>query len=305
MLEISKYIRDLLYLHDCVIIPDFGGFVANYKSAQIDSSCNVMYPPSKDIGFNCNLYRNDGLLIKYLADAENLEYAEAEKSVNFFVEDMKVQLQRGETVTLEDIGSFYNDRKFNLQFTPKSNVNYLVAAYGFNSLEFTSLSSTPNLPISTLVAQSRPITMKRLGYISVAAACLFAVVLSPTSSENSRSVNSAAIGIETNYCPKEKESNVCLKNESVVFHPEVNKKVETVILNRPMFYLVAGCFSTKENAVHLRDQLIAKSYPATVFSFKNLHAVAVNQFKTKKEAIALKQQFQNDWSKISCWILKK
>ena len=51
-MDITKYIKELLFLHDCVILPGFGGFVANYKSAKIDEIRNVFFPPSKDIGFN-------------------------------------------------------------------------------------------------------------------------------------------------------------------------------------------------------------------------------------------------------------
>jgi hypothetical protein len=35
-MELNKYISDLLRKHNCVIVPDFGGFVANYRSAVID-----------------------------------------------------------------------------------------------------------------------------------------------------------------------------------------------------------------------------------------------------------------------------
>ncbi len=309
MLEISKYIQDLLYLHDCVIIPGFGGFVANYRAAKIDRNSNTIYPPSKDIGFNSNLNRNDGLLIKYLADVENLEYAEAEKSVDFFVEDMFVQLQRGETVVLENIGSFYNDRKFNLQFTPNNSVNYLIASYGLDSFELTSVSNPSQQTITALAAQSKPITRtisaKRWGYISAAAACLFAVALLPTSSENEMSINAAGIGIETSFSPKEKTSKVSPKEELVIFKPEISAKVKATIAARPMYYLVAGCFSSKKNADQLQAKLEDKAYPATVFPFKHLQAVAVNQFKTKEEAIALKRDFQKVYPEISCWILKK
>ncbi len=310
MLEISKYIQDLLYLHDCVIIPGFGGFVANYKAAQIDRRNNQIHPPSKDIGFNCNLNRNDGLLIKYLADAENLEYAEAEKSVNFFVEDIRVQLQRGETVYLKNIGSFYNDRKFNLQFTPNNRINYLIASLGLDSLELTSVSSRPEQTITTLATQSQPIarsiSVKRWGYMSAAAACLFAVALLPTSSENNTTINAAAIGIENSFIPTTKKAPV-ISNETelVAFKPKLNKKVKVSIKARPMYYLIAGCFSSAENAEHLQNKLVAKSYPATVFAFKNLQAVAVNRFETKEEAIKLKQNFQEAFPYISCWILKK
>ena len=80
MLEVSKYIKDLLFIHDCVILPGFGGFVANYKPANIDDNLNIVSPPSKAVGFNRNLSKNDGLLINRLAESENLSYLEAEKS---------------------------------------------------------------------------------------------------------------------------------------------------------------------------------------------------------------------------------
>lgn len=96
MLEISKYIKELLFIHDCVILPGFGGFLANYKPAKVDDNLNVIFPPTKAIGFNRNLLQNDGLLITRLAEAENLSYAEAEKSVQFFIEDIRVRIQRGE-----------------------------------------------------------------------------------------------------------------------------------------------------------------------------------------------------------------
>ncbi len=309
MLEISKYIQDLLYLHDCVIIPNFGGFVANYQSAQINKGSRFIYPPTKSIGFNKNLSKNDGLLIKYLADAENLEYTEAEKSVNFFVEDICVQLQRGETVVLENIGTFYNDRKFNLQFTPANKINYLIAAYGFDGFELTSLSSSTKQPVVIPISQSKAvvktISLKRWGYISTAAACLLAVALLPTSSESNIQINAAGIGIETSLSVTKNAPQISPKEELVTFTPEISPKVKATIEARPMYYLVAGCFSSKENAKQLQETFEAKKYPATVFAFKNLHAVAVNQFKTKEEAIAFKSDFQEVYPEKMCWILKK
>ena len=34
--NISEYISELLYTHECVIIPEFGGFVGNRKSAELN-----------------------------------------------------------------------------------------------------------------------------------------------------------------------------------------------------------------------------------------------------------------------------
>ena len=33
---LEHYISDLLYIEDCIIIPDFGGFIVNDKSATIN-----------------------------------------------------------------------------------------------------------------------------------------------------------------------------------------------------------------------------------------------------------------------------
>ena len=51
---ISKYISELLFLHDCVIIPEFGGFVGNNKSAVLNEITRTISPPSKEILFNPN-----------------------------------------------------------------------------------------------------------------------------------------------------------------------------------------------------------------------------------------------------------
>ncbi|MFL2578994.1 MAG: hypothetical protein ACJ0QQ_02880 [Parvicellaceae bacterium] len=36
MLEINQIIKELLQLHDCVIFPNLGGFVAQYSPANFD-----------------------------------------------------------------------------------------------------------------------------------------------------------------------------------------------------------------------------------------------------------------------------
>ena len=38
MIDVTAYIKELLFKHDCVILPDFGGFIGNYTPAGIDHS---------------------------------------------------------------------------------------------------------------------------------------------------------------------------------------------------------------------------------------------------------------------------
>ena len=71
--SIDYYINELLYIHDCVIIPGFGGFVGNHISAKLNKASKTLTPPSKQILFNENLKTNDGLLINYILENENIK----------------------------------------------------------------------------------------------------------------------------------------------------------------------------------------------------------------------------------------
>ena len=82
---IEDYIKDLLYRYDCVIIPNFGGFVTNKISAQIHKDSNTFHPPTKQIGFNVNLIHNDGLLANYIASSENISFDQATSKIKVTV----------------------------------------------------------------------------------------------------------------------------------------------------------------------------------------------------------------------------
>ena len=73
-MNIANYISDLLYRYNCIIIPNFGGFVTNKISAKIDEASNMLYPPKKQITFNSHLKENDGLLANYIATSENISF---------------------------------------------------------------------------------------------------------------------------------------------------------------------------------------------------------------------------------------
>lgn len=150
------YISDLLLLHDCVIIPDFGGFICNYKNATIDEVSGMIYPPSKEIIFNRNLKHNDGLLTNWVASKEGIDYDKAAKQVEFFTEDLKIKLNQHQKIVFDNIGSFHTDRRFNIIFETNDN-NFLADTWGMEAIEAPQIrvekkKSTPsqiNIPVSS------------------------------------------------------------------------------------------------------------------------------------------------------------
>ena len=116
--------RTLLYQHDCVVIPGFGGFIANYTPAFIHPVQNTFIPPSRQIMFNASLLHNDGLLATHIAREEGVVY---DRALNRIAEDVVViqtELKSGKTVILDGIGSFRANQEHSIVFTPKLVNNY-------------------------------------------------------------------------------------------------------------------------------------------------------------------------------------
>ncbi len=143
MHKFIEYISDLLFLHDCVIIPGFGGFICNYKNAFIDETHGTICPPSKDILFNKNLTHNDGLLVSWVATKESISYEKATKQIVLFCEDLKIKLNQKQEIEFGDIGVFYTDRRFNIIFDP-GKANFLSEAYQMEAVKIprTSVQET-------------------------------------------------------------------------------------------------------------------------------------------------------------------
>ena len=70
--SVEDHIKELLFRHDCVIIPNFGGLVSNPVSSKINTVSGTIFPPSKLIVFNKNLSINDGLLINHISKKEKI-----------------------------------------------------------------------------------------------------------------------------------------------------------------------------------------------------------------------------------------
>jgi hypothetical protein len=137
--DITAFIRELLFGHDCVIIPGFGAFIGNYNPAWIDKKTGTFHPPVKQISFNRNLIHNDGLLVGRIAGSSGMNYGEAKGMVEEFAGDARRKLERGEKILFDHIGSFVNNQEGNLQFEPDRAANYHLDSYGMESFQMMPL----------------------------------------------------------------------------------------------------------------------------------------------------------------------
>ena len=106
MLRIVGHIEHLLSVHDCVIVPDFGGFVVQTLPVRYDAGMHRFEPMRKDIVFNETLQYNDGLLIEAYMQAEKTDYRTARQLMHEDVALLRAGLQRDGVLKMENIGSF-------------------------------------------------------------------------------------------------------------------------------------------------------------------------------------------------------
>lgn len=136
MISVEQLIGDLLLRHNCVIVPTFGGFVANQTSAVIDYTNGVMSPPKKSLMFNRQLVNNDGLLVAEFAASNNLSYDDSKTTIDQLVQSWNELLKKGERVTLDRVGHLYFDQERNICFEQDRFFNLLLESYGLGKVHF-------------------------------------------------------------------------------------------------------------------------------------------------------------------------
>jgi nucleoid DNA-binding protein len=314
-LDITAFIRELLFGHDCVIVPGFGGFIGNYTPARIDKNSGTFYPPVKQISFNRNLNHNDGLLVGKISGSTHINYGDARSLVGEFVSEIRRKLERGESVVFDHIGSFINNQEGNLQFEPDSNANYLLDSYGlepFHCLPLEGYDVRNRIIRHTAKDPVKRASMRKILWrAAVIIPLLFIMVIVPLKTDLFKAK------VETStmnpLVTAEFEHNKKAVDEGIINEPaktEENIKPVSEEPDAPQvavsaaegnnYYLITGSFKSEENAVSLVNLLKSEGFTPEIVSAPNgfFRVIAMtcsdsNTALIKKDSISKK--FPGTW----------
>jgi septal ring-binding cell division protein DamX len=146
-MELTPYLRQLLYNHECVIVPGLGGFLCSYKKFEFNTAAGLLIPARKTVAFNQNLNNNDGLLANHLAQKTNSGFNGALEKINAWVSNLHYTLQQGQTVNLEGIGSLTLNEEKKLVFVPLPDANFLTETYGLGIVKLGKAVATKTAPV--------------------------------------------------------------------------------------------------------------------------------------------------------------
>lgn len=299
-MNLSVYLTDLLKTNDCVIIPDLGGFIANYLPAVANTQGDQFYPPAKELIFNGKLKKNDGLLVNYIGEREGIGYLEARKMVSEFVSECISRLENGEKIEIEQIGSLRYDSNEHLLFEAEKIENLRTDSFGLQSFHFPKLINKYSPPVKTVyrdkAPEPRPHRSPVVKYVLITLPVIAAFYLvpkfilhdSPVKQQNAStapislidSPASAPKGTTSeptkDVVPAEKQlsgdiklpESEAAKDHSPVVATQVtsnvtetgNTSTQAQAQITGKFHVVGGCFKIRENAEKLADQLTKQGY---------------------------------------------
>ena len=176
MIELARHIEILLVENDCVIIPEFGGFIVHYQPACYVETEHCFLPPMRTIGFNPQLKINDGLLAQSYMQTYHTDFPDASRMIAKKVKCLKEMLDKEGLVELKGIGHLKYNMHEDLIFQPSEAGVASPALYGLDSFAIEPLSNIKK-PSRITPAQKKKIYQTGQRWLGNAVAAAAAVIL--------------------------------------------------------------------------------------------------------------------------------
>ena len=326
MLQLIQYIEDLLYNHNFVVVPDFGGFVAGYQAARITDN-GILYPPQKDISFNVNIKYNDGLLIQTIMQNKMISFEQATEYLNENVKQWRIELYRTKTLTFGNIGIFKLNENGVLAFYPLYANDFLISSFGFSPFYFPTISNSESIH-NPLVLQEKNdnvvvFTPKHMPlsetfrYAIAGVAIVLLFVLFPFQLTNIPFDYQAGIcgyrfAISDNIS-KSNDTNTATYHDVLDVQEE---KLDNIISPQHLqpshiyqqkqhYYIVIGSFQTLRMAERFIDELPSRFSNIEIVHSDNRYRITVAQFGNEADGEFYLQNFQINHPRFAdAWLLQ-
>ncbi len=332
-MNLDKYINDLLFFYDLVIIPDFGGFVANYQAAKINKT--NFEPAKKTVMFNSDLKNNDGLLLSSIINYEKISQEQAKAKIDNFVKTTKANLNSGKLVYLKNIG-FLKKTKNNLIFEPDIKSNFLLDNFGLEKFNSPLIENQLQKTIQTQTNTNYIINNRRIKQLAVGIPLALLLTLIPYKSNLVKNLSSFNVfqtyskidkaipydSITINPKSIDKTVDKITSNKSALFFAENKKNITTNKNNKTVkktkklekttikttdtkntlkkYQLISGSFKDKNNAQKRLKKLQKKGLNPILDKRKNRYRIIASSFDSKSQAKEKSKELK--LKKISCWI---
>ncbi|OUW37357.1 MAG: hypothetical protein CBD44_03560 [Flavobacteriaceae bacterium TMED184] len=302
---IKQYIKELLYIHECVTIPSFGAFLTQSTRAFVNYEVGNFEPPKKIIGFNILLKNNDGVLANHLAKKEKISYEKALKKIEKEVIIWKQRLNT-QNLFFPGIGEMKLTYDKKIEFFPSRQINFDSNSFGLKPFQRNLIKKiipvSDNKNLFHMDNQTKDDLMftpeekkSQNPFLRYAAIAILTIALLGTSYYYGDKYMTEEKIEATKIAQKKIKDNVlnATFDLGTISKIELNFDAENNYIQPVAEYnfysIIAGSFRSMSNAEKKLSTLIEEGYNAeySKSSPEGLYRVAYGRFESKKEALKL------------------
>ncbi len=262
MNRLVSHIEFLLHKHNCVIIPNLGGFVVNSIHARSEGLA-TFHPPACELVFNRELTYNDGLLAESYMRIYDLSFDKAMWSIEQAVNELNREIRENGEVKLGSLGGFKLIENNRFRYTPGEFVR--PSFFGLDSFSIKSMiqmQPVKEIPISA----SNKRSIRSVGVAAAAVAAILLMVFILPMSDTNIDRQSARIMYETEWAkPKPKQyadvymgsTKPASETEAVAASADVTNDSG---VDSPKYYVIMGVFAGNQSSAKMIDMLRSKGF---------------------------------------------
>ena len=319
MLRLINHIERLLTMHDCVIVPELGGFVLQSVSADHSAKEHIFRPMHKEVTFNSTLKHQDGLLAESYMRMYTVDYPKACSMIEEDVDILKATLQGEQRFELGKIGVLSLGKEGQYIFASNENGQFGIDSYGLPVFYLAPLSELHKERGITL----QPVNTQKKGdiYIRInrnflrataaaAAAIALTLALSTPINDIDSSYRASLIPMEIVHTPPATTPATTIEQVQVETLPiditsaTAEPQPAPQVRNSGVtYYAVIASVQTEEQAKNYINRLDRSTFPNVNYIRKGSNIrVFADKFSNRSEAEVLVESLRATDTHKSAWM---
>lgn len=309
MISMIEHIEYLMLSNDCVVVPGFGAFIAQYTSSNNCAQNSTFTSPKRSISFNASINHNDGLLANSIAKKASIPYAEALKQIEKSTTICRQALSDGSEVPFGRLGFFISNAEGHIEFIPFHHELANDDFFGLQSFSFPTLAER-NAQVATEETVSETysepeINIGRRNWFSHKAVQIVASIvmlvcltfaLSTPIIVDKPTHQLATLNVPTPTMPKHK----VVKTEEISLQKQVEAASEKKEANSNGRYAIIICSLKKQSQVAQYFQENKDINPANVIKKNGYYMIYFNRGDNYQELVKEAKQMPKPYTEF--WI---
>lgn len=325
MASIFSYVHTYLLQNDGLVIEQLGALVTTYKPAAYSEREQKMLPPRKAITFSKRLLHKDKNFIQYIADEMGSSIDEAGKAYAEFCEQVKQDLAKKGEVVFPVAGKLVK-KELHYIFQQEPDFTCYGPSLGHAMVNVKHPASTAT---TTTYKPAKRKSYKWVGWVALALLLLsvgymgfFTTLLDPVmdkflandeetelQQEKRARIESMTEAAVDSLATTDSVAGYIVEHLEKTTEPRQALYFETpegdTLANGEMHYfLIAGSFRHRTNALMFQDQLKKKGYQSQLMkSEKELYRIALDSFRSEDTALTVMARIRARGDIESVWLL--